>query len=806
MRILILFFLTLFFSLLSFAQEDTNALKKEKVSLSGYLTSVMDGEVLIGAKAYIPSLGIGAMSNNYGFYSLNVPKGIYTIEFRATGLDKTVLVVELFDNKQLDIEIGDKTLNMEEVNVNARKGENVGSTQMGKIELEVEKIKTLPAFFGEVDVIKIIQLLPGVNSATEGGQGFYVRGGGPDQNLVLLDEAVVYNAAHLFGFFSVFNVDAIKSVNLTKGGMPANFGGRMSSVLEVTMNEGNNKQFGIKGGLGLISSRATVEGPIKRGKGSFIASARRTYIDVIMKAAIPDDSPFAGSSYFFYDFNFKANYRLSAKDKIFVAGYYGKDKFVFGNQTDDFTVRMPWGNGIASVRWNRIISSKLFMNVTGTFTDYLFAFGSEQDEFSFELKSGVRDYTGKVDFSYFPNSRHKIKWGADYINHTFVPSSVTAQQNDVVFDTGLAQKLKSHESAVYVLDEFDVNEKFKINVGLRYSIYQFTGPFTRYIKTDLSNPDSTIVYEKGDIIRSYDGLEPRLAGRFLLNKTSSIKAAYTYHFQYVHLTSLSAVSLPTDIWFPSTDIAKPQQGYQASVGYFKNFRDDRWETSVEVYYKGLKNLIEYKDGAQPSDNVSDNTDNLLTFGTGRSYGIEFFIKRNFGKWTGWIGYTLAKTERKFAEINNGAYFPSKYDRRHDLSVVASYRMSDRWTFGATFIYATGSTLTLPDSYYVQNQDLLFKYGDRNSTRMAPYHRLDLSATLYDKPTKIKTDLKGEEIVVKKRFRSNWSFSVYNVYNRANPFFLYVDNDGSIFNGDFQVKVKQVTLFPIIPSVTWNFEF
>lgn len=802
-----LFLLSLIVFLTSFvsnAQEDS--VKVEYVSLSGYLTSARDGEGIIGAKAYIPSIKAGATSNNYGFYSLNVPKGKYIIEFRATGLETTIKEVEVFKNMQLDVEVGDLTKDFQEVKINAKRGENIESTKMGQIELEVAKIKTLPAFFGEVDVIKTIQLLPGVNSATEGGQGFYVRGGGPDQNLVLLDEAVVYNAAHLFGFFSVFNVDAIKSVNLTKGGMPANFGGRMSSVLEVTMNEGNNKRFGVKGGLGLISSRLTVEGPLKKNKGSFIASARRTYIDVIMKAAIPDDSPFSGSSYFFYDFNFKANYRLGDKDKVFLAGYYGKDQFVFGNKDDDFSVRMPWGNGIASLRWNHLFSSKLFMNVTGTFTDYLFAFGSEQDEFTFELESGVRDIGGKVDFSYFPNSRHKIKWGLNYINHTFVPSSVTAQQKDVVFDTGLAQRLKSHESAIYALDEFDVNEKIKVNLGLRWSLYQFTGPFTRYIKTDISNPDSTVVYEKGDIIQSYNGPEPRVSARLLLNKTSSLKGAYTYHYQYVHLTSLSAVSLPTDIWFPTTDIAKPQQGYQASLGYFKNFKQDIWETSVEVYYKGLKNLIEYKDGAQPSDNVSDNTDNLLTFGTGRSFGVELFIRKNIGKLTGWIGYTLAKSERKFEAINDGNYFPAKYDRRHDMSIVGSYQLNDRWTFGAAFIYATGSTLTLPESYYVQNQDLLFKYGNRNSTRMAPYHRLDISATLYDKPTKKFVNENGETVEVKKRFRSSWSFSVYNVYNRSNPFFLFVDNDGSVFDGDFKVAVKQVTLFPIIPSVTWNFEF
>ena len=331
--------------------------------------------------------------------------------------------------------------------------------------------------------------------------------------------------------------------------------------------------------------------------------------------------------------------------------------------------------------------------------------------------------------------------------------------------------------------------------------------FTRYIKSDKSNPDSSITYNKGDLIQFYDGWEPRITAKFGINKSSSIKAGYTYNYQYVHLTSLSAVSLPTDIWFPSTDIAKPQEGYQANIGYFKNFQDDVYETSVEVYYKGLKNLIEYKDGALPSDNINDNTDNLLIFGTGVSYGVEFFVKKAIGRLNGWIGYTWSKTERTFAEINNGNPFPSKYDRRHDMSVVASYKLSERWTFGGAFVYATGNTLTLPTSFYIQNQDLLFNYGARNSTRMAPYHRLDISATLYDKATKTKLDpTTGEEIEVKRKFRSNWNFSVYNIYNRPNPFFLYVDNDGDLVQGDFKITVKQVTLFPIVPSITWNFEF
>jgi hypothetical protein len=793
----LLFFQSLF--LISIAQN--------KSTLSGYVNDSKNGEALIGVKVFIPSLNQGAVTNNYGFYSLTVNSGVYNVEFRSGIYPSESKEVDLTKDVRLDVELGTNVKDLKEVVINAKKGDNVNSTKMGQIELDIEKIKTLPAFMGEVDVIKTIQLLPGVSSVSEGGQGFYVRGGGPDQNLVLLDEGVVYNAAHLFGFFSVFNADAVKSVNLIKGGMPANYGGRMSSVLEVNMNEGNNKQFKVKGGLGAISSRLTIEGPLKKDKGSFIVSARRTYIDLIMKAAIPDTSPFAGSSYFFYDFNAKFNYKITEKDRIFLSGYYGKDVFNFEDRNGGFNAKMPWGNGIAALRWNHLFSNKLFMNMTTTFSDYQFSFGSKQDEFRFELFSGVRDMGTKVDFSYFPNSKHSIKWGADYIYHTFTPTSVSAQTDSVVFNTGVAQKLYSHETAFYVLDDFELNDVIKINAGLRYSMYHHVGPFIRYNKGDgISTPDTEIHYSKGDVIKFYNGLEPRISTRFLLPDKSSIKAGYSYNYQYVHLTSLSAVSLPTDIWYPSTDKAKPEIGWQASIGYFRNFMNDMFETSVEIYYKKMNNMIEYKEGAVPGDEVNDNTDNLLVYGTGWAYGIEFFIKKAVGKFTGWIGYTWAKTDRRFPDLNEGMIYPAKYDRRHDLSVVGTYKLNDRWTFSTSFIYATGNTLTLPSSWYVQEQNLLFNYGARNSTRMAPYHRLDLSATLYNKEYKTKTDAQGNEIKVKKKVKSNWAFSIYNVYSRANPFFLYVDNDGKFLDGDFKITVKQVSLFPIIPSVTWNFEF
>lgn len=796
-----LFFLLFLFSLTSAKAQESRS------TLSGYLTDSKNGEALIGAKVVIASLNMAAVTNTYGFYSLTVPAGKYTVEFRSLIYPIDTKEIDLSKDVRFNYELGANYQEIQEVVVNAKKGENVNSTKMGQIELQIDQIKTLPAFMGEVDVIKAIQLLPGVSSISEGGQGFYVRGGGPDQNLVLLDEGVVYNAAHLFGFFSVFNSDAVKSVNLIKGGMPANYGGRMSSVLEVNMNEGNNKGFHIKGGIGAISSRFTIEGPLVKNRGSFVISGRRTYIDLIMKAAIPDTSPFAGSSYYFYDVNAKFNYKLSDKDRIFLSGYYGKDVFSFSDRDGGFGADMPWGNGILALRWNHLFTNKLFMNVTGTFSDYMFKFGSKQDQFRFELASGVRDVGGKVDFSYFPNARHRIKWGADYIYHTFTPTSVSAEADSVVFNTGEAQKLFGHESALYVMDDFDLNDKLRLNVGLRYSMYQHVGPFTRYIKGDISTPDTAIVYGKGDLLKFYHGLEPRLSFRWLISDQSSFKAGYSYNYQYVHLTSLSAVSLPTDIWFPTTDKAKPQKGWQGSVGYFRNFFNDKYEASVEVYYKGMKNLIEYKEGALPGDNVNDNTDNLLVFGTGRAYGIEFFFKKSVGKLTGWIGYTLAKTERTFPDLNEGKVFAAKYDRRHDLSIVGTYKLNERWTFSTAFIYATGNTLTLPTSWYIQEQNLLYNYGERNSTRMAPYHRLDISATLYSKPTKKHTDpVTNIEVDVKKKFRSNWAFSVYNVYNRANPFFLYVDNDGSFAAGDVKISVKQVSLFPIIPSVTWNFEF
>ena len=780
---------------------------QEKFTFSGYVKDSETGETMIGAKIFFPEINKGVITNSYGFFSISLPEGKYLCRISFLGYTDYTETVDFVQHISKDIKLFPTSQVTSEVVVTSKSAnDNTESTDMGTIQLDVAQMKTLPAFLGEVDIIKTLQLLPGVSSANEGAQGFYVRGGGPDQNLVLLDEAVVYNASHLFGFFSVFNADAIKSVNLIKGGMPAQFGGRLASVLEVNMNEGNNQRFAAEGGIGLLSSRLTLEGPIVKDKGSFIVSARRTYIDLFMKAFVPETSNFHGSSYFFHDYTAKLNYRITKRDKIYLSGYFGKDKFVFNNAKDDFRVEMPWGNATGVVRWNHVFGEKLFMNLSGVFTDYNFQFNSGQDEFRFSLFSGVRDYSGKLDFSFYPNPRHEIKFGMHYTYHIFTPTSVSAESEDVVFNTGDIQRIYGHEGAIYVQDDFSINEWWKVNVGLRYSMYQHLGPFERFIKNPGQVNDSSIVYAKNESIQFYDGLEPRISTRFLLKDKSSIKAGFNQVNQYIHLASISAVSLPTDIWFPSTDIAAPQRGWQASLGYFRNFMNNMFETSVEVYYKGMKNLIEYREGALPQDNVNDNPDNLLVFGTGRSYGIEFFIRKNIGKLTGWVGYTLAKTERLFPDLQPD-YFPAKYDRRHDLSVALSYKLNERWTFGGVFVYASGNTMTLPVSWYLNGEQIMYEYGERNSTRMPAYHRLDFSATWYDKPTKLKKDkVSGEKIEMKKKVRSNISMSVYNVYNRQNPYFVYVDTDGSAAGGDFQIALKQVSLFPIIPSITWNFKF
>ena len=781
---------------------------QEKYTISGYVKDNATGESLPGTNVYVKELMKGTTTNVYGFYSITLESGDYNLVISFVGYQDIEIPVSLTQDLRENVSMKMKGITGKEVEIIAeRTDENTDGTQMGKVELEMDKIKTLPAFMGEVDVLKTIQFLPGVQSAGEGNSGFYVRGGGPDQNLILLDEAVVYNASHLFGFFSVFNADAIKNIELTKGGMPANYGGRLASVLDITMKEGNSRRIQGDGGIGVISSRLTLQGPIKEDTSSFIISGRRTYIDILTKPFIPKDSPFAGSGYFFFDLNAKVNYKLSDKDRLFLSGYFGRDVFSYFNADADFLIRIPWGNATGSLRWNHLFSDRLFMNATAIFSDYNFAFEATQSQFDFKLFSGIRDGNFKLDFSYYPNIRHNIKFGTNYTYHIFTPNNATARSGDVEFDTGEISRIYAHEAAGYVMDEFDVNDKLRINAGVRMSYFAHVGPFDRFVKNQNFQTVDTLSYGAGERVADYFGFEPRIATRYKLSDVASIKAAFTQNYQYIHLASLSAVSLPTDIWLPSSDRVKPQFGRQYNIGYFRNFKENLWETSIEIYYKTMDNLVEYREGAVPENDVGDNPDSQLVFGNGYSYGLELFLKKRYGSTTGWIGYTWSKTERQFDDINLGEWFAAKYDRRHDVSIIVTHELNDKWTFGGAFVYATGNTITLPISRYIIEGNIVDEYGPRNGNRMPAYHRADVSATYTGAKTRfVKDEETGEMKEVPRKFFSSWSFSIYNLYNRANPYFIYFDNEGDLQAGNLEITAKQVSLFPILPSVTWNFKF
>ena len=780
-------------------------------TLSGYVKDAKTGEALIGVSIFVEKESKGVSTNVYGYYSISLDAGQYGVKYSYVGYSSIVKTVQFSEPIRLNIELSETEDLLDEVVVYAKQSdENTKGTQMGKIELSMDKIKTIPAFMGEVDILKTIQFLPGVSSGGEGNTGFYVRGGGPDQNLILLDEATVYNASHLFGFFSVFNADAIKNVSLTKGGMPANYGGRLSSVLDITMKDGNYKSFQGDGGIGLIASRLTLQGPIKEDTASYIISGRRTYIDVLAEPFIPESSPSKGSGYYFFDLTAKVNWRLSDKDRLYLSSYFGRDIFSFQNKDLDFNFKVPWGNATASLRWNHLFSDKLFVNTTGVFTDYNFAFEGGSNGFNFRLGSGIRDFNLKQDYTYYHNSLHNIKFGWNYTFHRFIPSSLSASSGDVEFNTIDEIKIFGNEYAIYFQDEWDVNENLKINLGFRLSAYQHVGPFTRYYKNpNTGATDSTTSYSNFEAIKTYFGPEPRISARYLLPDNSSFKFGFAHNYQYIHLASISSVSLPTDLWFPSTENVKPQIGTQYSIGYFRNFLQNNYEASVEVYYKDLNNLIEYKENSFPEDNLNNNVDNQLTFGNGYSYGAEFFIKKRTGDFNGWIGYTYSKTMRKFDAIDNGEWFPAKYDRRNDLSLVGQFQINKRVNIGAVFVYATGNSISLPERrwFSLEENRIITVWSKRNQYRLNPYHRLDISLTINSKPFKKKVNIETNKVEkVNKKVTSSWNFSVYNAYNRANPYFIFFDFSGDPLQGTAEFGASQVSLFPILPSVTWNFKF
>jgi hypothetical protein len=765
---------------------------QNKFSITGYVKDSLSSENLIGATVSFNAQQKGVNSNGYGFYSVTLPEGHYVLTASYVGYISKYMEIDLDKNINLNFLINLRNNTNEEVVVYAKKKDaNVTSAQMGKIDLSMSQVKNLPVLFGEVDIMKTLQLLPGVSNAGEGNTGLYVRGGGPDQNLIMLDDAIVYNTGHLFGFFSIFNGDAIKNTTLIKGGMPAQYGGRLSSVLDVSMKEGNMNKYEVDGGLGLLASRLSVQGPLVKQKASFIVSFRRTYLDLLVSPFVPRSSSFYGSGYYFYDLNAKVNFQFSEKDRVYLSGYFGRDVFDFRNSQRSFSTKIPWGNSTATLRWNHVFNRKLFANTTLLYNDYKFAFNGAQDNFALNLSSGIHDLSVKTDFDYFLNPKHKIRFGGLYTYHTFTPNILNGHQDSVIFTPNNSNIKYAREAAVYLQDDWQVSQKMDISAGIRFSAFEQVGPFTIYQTDADGNKTDSTHFGKGQNVKTYGGPEPRLTLRYMLNDQTSLKASVSRNLQYIHLVSNAGTTLPTDLWVPSTYLVQPQISWLYAAGLFKNFSNNMFETSVELYYKQMQNQIEYKEGYTPS--LSD-PEGSFVFGKGWSYGAEWYINKSKGRFTGWLGYTLSWTWRQFPALNNGQKFPAKYDRRHDLSAVGVYELNTHWKLSAVFVFASGNATSYPEKFYVIEGTLTQDFSRINQYRLPPYDRLDLAA-IYT-PTHKKN----------KKLHTSWVFSIYNVYNRLNPYFIYFDQTGSPFDGTLQVQAKKVSLFPILPSVTWNFHF
>ncbi|MFN0034386.1 MAG: TonB-dependent receptor [Saprospiraceae bacterium] len=752
----------------------------QNFTLSGYLRDTASGEELLYASVAVVGKGVGATTNEYGFYSLTLPAGKYQIRCSYVGYDSKTLDLNLDKNIRQDVELGSGAV-LQEVQIKAtRDDENVRSTEMSVATLDIKDAKLIPVLFGEQDILKTIQLLPGVSPNSEGNAGFFVRGGDTDQNLVLLDEAPVYNASHLLGFFSVFNSDALKDVKLYKGGIPAQYGGRISSVLDIRMKNGNAKSTEVSGGIGLIASRLTLETPLGSEKGSLILSGRRTYADLILKAASPE---FGETSLYFYDFNAKANYTLGEKDRLYLSGYFGRDVFSLSR------IGLNWGNTTGTLRWNHVFNDKLFSNTSLIYSDFDYGFGVDNAGTAIKLSSGIFDYNLKQDFNWYRNPSNSLQFGWNAIVHQFKPGKFTADDDDETTEDMAIElpQQQALETGFYLDNDQKINSRLSVYYGARLSTFSNIGAFDVKTYNALDEVTSTTSYGKGDFYHTSFGFEPRANATFLLDKKSSVKASYNRLYQYLHLLSNSTSGTPTDLWTPSTPFIKPEVGDQWALGYFRNFQDNNYEFSIEAYYKALGHQVDYEDGAETF--LNPDLEAELVFGKGRAYGAEFFLKKNKGKLTGWVSYTLSKSERQFDAINGGQWFSARQDRPHDISVVATYRLSKKLTVSGTWVYYTGDAVTFPTGKYEVDGEIVTLYSGRNGSRMPDYHRLDLGLTwtLQDR----------------KHWTSDLNFSVYNAYNRQNAFSIDFQESET---DPTQTEAVKTSLFGVVPSVTWNFSW
>ncbi|GAA4099371.1 TonB-dependent receptor [Mucilaginibacter panaciglaebae] len=770
-----IFFLLILFCLVTAAQA------QKKYTIDGTVKDAATGETLIGATVRLQELKhSGATTNGYGFFSLTAVEGDYLLNVSYIGYETITQRIKLDKNSQLDIRlISNNTLQEVSISGKTHKSDNIDNPQMGVNRLDLSQINNVPVIFGEKDVIKTIQLLPGVKSTGDGNTGFYVRGGNSDQNLVLLDEAVVYNASHLFGFFSTFNSDAIKDVSLYKGGMPAQYGGRLSSVLDIKMLDGNDKRLNVQGGIGLIASRIKVEGPIVANKSSFMISARRTYADLFLK--LSPDSNTRGASLYFYDLNAKFHYRFDDKNTIYLSGYFGKD--VLGLK-DNFGTN--WGNQTTTLRFTHIFNNKLFLNSSFIYSNYNFLIQSFLSDNDFKVRSKIRDFSLKEDFQYFLSDNNTFYFGVNGTYHSISPGDITSSTTSEVNPQTIQQRY-GLESSAYLSDDWKVTDKVELLYGMRFSTFSLLGPgkFTTYSPADV--PLYYQNYGHGDIVKTYLNLEPRFSVSYKLNDQNSVKASYNRNTQNIHLISNSTSASPSDLYVMSSNNIKPGLSDQVALGYFKNLANNQYEFSSEVYYKAMQNQIDYKNGAQLIAN--QDVESQLIYGNGRAYGLELFFKKHYGKLNGWIGYTLSKTENRFDDVNDGHYFAATHDRTHDISIVGIYQLSKRWTLSGTFVYATGNAVTYPHAKYQVGGLTTFYYADRNADRMPAYSRLDIGATLEGKPHK--------------RFHSSWTFGLYNAYNRKNAYTITFQDDP---HDHSRTQAVKTSLFGRIPSVTYNFTY
>ena len=760
------------------------------VTLSGYLKNKANGEALIGATVYIPELKTGVITNPYGFYSISVAAGNYSVNFSFIGYKTQSPSINLTTSKQFNVMLEEETKQIDEVVVTGeKKNRNVENLQMSMEKVQVKMVKKLPSFMGEVDIIKSITLLPGIQNGGEGSSGLYVRGGGPDENLMILDEAPVYNASHLLGFFSVFNSDAINDVQVYKGGIPAEYGGKASSVIDIRMKDGNSQKLGMSGGIGNISSRLTVEAPIIKDKWSFIVSGRRTYADYLGK--LMGIEQLKENQLYFYDLNLKTNAQINAKNRIYLSAYTGNDYFKVGE-----SIYIKWGNLTSTARWNHLFTDRLFSNTSLIFSRYNYNLGvpgSGADQF--DWSSQISDYNFKQDLSWYLNSKNKLTLGLNMIYHHFEPGQVDANEKSYFTDLKLAN-YNALDNSVYLSNEQNIGSKLTMRYGLRYSYFQQIGKgkVREYLHPDKPNEKEvigTIEYGSGKLVPpAYHNLEPRLALKYMLSPESSIKASYNRMVQNLHLISNTNSPTPLDIWLPSSTYIKPLIANQVGLGYFRNFNKNMFETSAEVYYKKMKNVIDYVDGAELF--LKENLETELLRGSGYAYGFELYAKKQEGRLTGWVSYTLARSMRKIPGINEGKAYPSSYDRTHNVSLVTNYDLSKRWNFSASWIFATGNPTSYPIAKYDVQGNTMYYYAARNSNRIPDYHRLDVSFTY---------DFKKNE---HRKVKQSLNFSIYNLYARRNAYSVTFRQNED--NPNVSEATRLSIIGSMIPSVTYNFNF